>query len=154
MMIAAHRLTRVALVPIAALCLTLAPRAAGAQQRENPTALLVLVRSLPPGAGVVVQRGQAPGRNLILVTDSTSVGDVAAALAVLTNSRQRHGESPDSPLVSRIPPGQPAPGAQAAADISRELERLRSANPRQVEGIGRVRAIVIPLQPLTREENR
>ena len=148
-----HAAVRVALVVGAALPL-LAVTATLAQHERNaelPTVTVVRVASLAQGAGAVVQRGGTPTRNLILVTASTATGDLAAALAVLADSRRRNGEEAVTRLLVRIPAGQrPAPSATLTDRLARELDRLRAAGPRPVEGFGTVPAIVIPLTPLSR----
>jgi hypothetical protein len=138
-------------VVAAAVPLLLAAPAFAQQQLDVPvpTVTVVRVATLAPGAHAVVQRTATPTRNLILVTDSTSVGELAAALAVLRDSRGRQGEDLTDGFVAKIPRVDPsALGPTMTRRLAQEFERLRAAPPRPVAGVGTLPAIDIPLGPL------
>jgi hypothetical protein len=137
----------VALVALAALCMASSLPAQQAH-RGQATATLVSVPSLGPGTRAAVQRFGVPTRNLILVTDSATAGDLAAAVAVLQDSRRRNGEDVGGTLIARIPEGEaPALRRGARERFERQLEQVRSAGPRTLEGIGSLPAIDITLPP-------
>jgi hypothetical protein len=113
---------------------------------------MVLVSSLPPGARVVIQRGQGGrDRNLILVTESTTVSDLRAAAGVLRQSRMQVGEETDRPLRIAIPA---VPQAVPRDAVERDrlqgyLDRVLRADRGHVEGVGgTLRSISIPLEPI------
>lgn len=120
-----------------------------ATQAAARGATLVLVTGLPPGdAGAVVQRETGRlRRNLILMDHSSSVEDLATALAVLQRSQMLHGVVPQRSMSIAIPQADRARVRRGSAvtRLRRYLDDLRTAPPRHLDGLGKVRAIVVPL---------
>jgi hypothetical protein len=86
-------------------------------------------------------------RNLILMDHSSSVEDLATALAVLQRSQMLHGVVPQRSMSIAIPQADRARVRRGSAmtRLRRYLDDLRTAPPRHLDGLGKVRAIVVPL---------
>lgn len=113
-----------------------------------PTATVVLVAELPDGAAraAVVRRATPPSDVILLTRARATVEDLAAALSLLAEARERDGPSPplrDAVLVlksSRL--SQPL-NARQRLRLDAHLARLHAARPRPVAGVGTVPAIEV-----------
>ncbi len=138
-----------------ALVLSCVSTAAGSAQGTKggmATATVALVTSLPPGARLVVQRGQGGrSRNLILLTESATAVDLATGIDVLRSLRARDGEEINDARRLTIGSIDQNRALRPALrqDMEQYLNRLRTAAARDIADLGTVRAIVIPLAAVT-----
>ncbi len=150
-----------AVLMVGAVCATSAAAKLAAQDdgqnRGQASATVVMVRSLPPGASVVVQRGHGGrARNLILVTEASTAADLASAFSLLRAARERDGEEVDRPLRLIVPSNglRQALNAEAALRLEEHLGRLRTAPTRPIDGVGTVRSVTVALPNLRDTTNR
>lgn len=140
-----------AVVALAALA---TPSRARAQENDGSASVtVVLMASLPPGARVVVQRGHGGrSRNLILLTEGSTALDLATGLDVLRALRARDGEEVDRARRVSIGATDEARVLRPARlrELESQLQRLRTAQARDVSDLGSVRAIVIVLPTVPR----
>lgn len=124
----------------------------GVAQREGASGsvTVVLVATLPPGSlGAVVQRRPGGGaRDLILLDDASTIADLASALGALRAPERRHVDQANRSLTIAIPKTDPARLRSPAVRrrLQAQLDALHTAAPRHIEGVGTVRAIVVPVK--------
>lgn len=108
---------------------------------------LAAVKSLPPGARSVVQRfAGSPSQDVILLDDSSTTGDLQAALAVLRSSRKSRGLNLDRSLRLSVPAIRSVPrSAPARAHLDRMLADLRTSPEAPVGSLGSLRSTAIAL---------
>jgi len=113
-----------------------------------PSVTIAVSDELPQNAAAVAFRVAGnPPRNLVLVRSDAEDGDLAAALAAIRSFRRRHGDAIDRSIRITVPRTvRDFPlGADARREVRLQLGRLRQAAPEHVEGVGRTRAVTIPL---------
>jgi hypothetical protein len=112
------------------------------------TATVALVVDLPDAtARAAVMRRAAPRVDIILLAQAhASIEDLAAALSVLAEARERDGPSTlqrDEMLVVKSSRLAAPLDARQRLRLDGHLARLRAARPRPVEGVGTVPAIEV-----------
>lgn len=130
-----------------------AQRPAGAPTRV-PVTIVLMERPAPSDAPFGIQRrvGLEPHDVIMLRSDATGdqLSDAVRSLLVI---RQGGGDTASASATMRLRPrgSQGAPGSRRAFPwVQRVLADLRRAEPREVAGIGRVRAVQIWLPPQRR----
>jgi hypothetical protein len=119
----------------------------GAGQPRRVAATIVLLDSIAkPGAPfVVVRRPGATPADLILVRSEIGAAELSDAIRGLLTARQANGDFPDAAATFRVrPQSRTAAVARPAFPwAQRVLNDLRRAAPREIHGVGRVRAVEI-----------
>src|ERR1044072_6523672 len=139
-----------------ALIFAASPRPAAAQQSATPRAparvpvTVALVESALPGneSWVVQRRPDVSPADVILLRTTADAGQLAEAVRTLLVIRQADGDRPTVGRTLRIRPRQRHRGAAREIPwIPRVWADLRRAKPREVAGLGTVRAVDIWLPP-------
>jgi hypothetical protein len=143
------------------LLLALGVTRSAAQQTtpRQPTRVpvtLVLVDELPAADGAFrVQRRAFEPRDVILLRSDATRDQLTDAIRALLAIRQFDGDTPSRLGAMRMRPHQTHTGARREFPWSgRVLADLRRAEPQDVAGIGRVRAVRIWLPPQHRRSTR
>ncbi len=121
-------------------------RAATAQQPRRVAATVVLLDSITqPGAPfVLVRRPGAVPADLILVHSAIGAAQLSDAIRGLLTARQAGGDFPRAAATFRVRPQQRTAAARPAYPwAQRVLNDLRRSEPREIPGVGRVRAVEI-----------
>ena len=109
---------------------------------------IVLVDTLPTGndlpAAILRRKDRSPRDVILLRRDGATGAHLSAAIFQLMIMRDRAGDTASSNAMFRLPRAKGSPKAwerteQVRAD--RALARLRRSSPREIPGVGRVRAI-------------
>jgi hypothetical protein len=118
-----------------------------AQQPRRVAATVVLLDSITqPGAPfVLVRRPGATPADLILVHSEIGAAQLSDAIRGLLTARQANGDFPNAAARFRVrPQSRTAAVARPAFPwAQRVLNDLRRAEPREIHGVGRVRAVEI-----------
>jgi hypothetical protein len=119
----------------------------GARQPRRVAATVVLLDSITePGAPfVLVRRPGATPADLILVHSEIGAAQLSDAVRGLLTARQANGDFPSTAATFRVRPP-PRPAAVARPEFpwaQRVLNDLRRSAPREIQGLGRVRAVEI-----------
>ena len=125
------------------------PTTRGGTTTRVPVTVMLLDRLPAPGAPfVVVRRPDLTPSDLILLRSDASSEELTNAIHSLLVVRQAGGDLPASSAIMRMRAGQPRTSeVRQFPWVQRVLSDLRTAEVRQVEGIGRGRAVVIWLPP-------
>ena len=127
------------------------PSLVGQVSPGSSPATVALVGALPAGGvGAVIQRRPGnPPADLILLDQSSSVEDLASAIAVLRASRKQLGDNVARSVTISIQrtetPRLKNPVARQR--LQNQLAALRAASVQQVPGVGTVRSVVVPVGP-------
>jgi hypothetical protein len=119
-------------------------RAATAQQPRRVAATVVLLDSIAqPGAPfVLVRRPGAAPADLILVRSGVGAAQLSDAIRGLLTARKAGGDFPSAAATFRVRP-RTAAARPAYPWAQRVLNDLRRSEPREIPGVGRVRAVEI-----------
>lgn len=143
-------LIAVALIFAASACPAMAQQNAVPRAPTRVPVTIALVEgALPENEAWVVQRrpGASPG-DVILLRSTVDAGQLAEAVRTLLAVRQADGDRPTVGRTLRIRPQQRQRGAPREIPwIPRVWADLRRAEPREVAGVGTVRAVDIWLPP-------
>jgi len=118
----------------------------GGTQPRRVAATVVLLDSVGrPGAPfVLVRRPGAAPADLILVHSAIGAAQLSDAIRGLLTARQANGDFPQAAATFRVRPQQRTAGARPAFPwAQRVLSDLRRSQPREIPGVGRVRAVEI-----------
>ena len=129
------RLLHAALLLAGGACLAAAQ---GAPQVPNLPLAIVLVDELPfaEARAVVVRRKDMKPANVVLVTRSTSPADLSRAMAALSSSRRTKGDQVSSDMVAPIAASRSTRKSRDHSQALIDLQALRTARPRFIEGVG------------------
>ena len=117
------------------------------RQPRRVSATVVLVDSLtqPDAPFVIVRRPGSTPADLILLRSGADAAQLSEAVRGLLTARQANGDFAPTAAIFRVRPHQRA-GAIARPAFPwapRVLNDLRRAEPREISGVGRVRAVQI-----------
>jgi len=126
---------------------------------KRVTATIVLVDRLPDPAAesYIVRRANSYPRDVIMLRDANADGErLAAAVASLLIARQRHGAVAvrDGTITVASATGPSAWKDNETKRAAKLVDRLRKERLTNVEGIGLVRAIQVPLGVTTVVDRR
>lgn len=114
-----------------------------------PAVTLAIVASHPYGAADAVLVRHANGGDVLLVRQSAASAEVInAALRLARTTRALQGETVESDMVLRVQPV--ADDAQNVARAQSLLGQVTSSVPRELEGVGRVAWITVPMPRIAR----
>lgn len=117
---------------------------------------VALVESIPNrgGAFVILRRSDATPADVILLTAAADAAALSNAIHTLALARSHGGDRPRKTVMLRQRPELSNPG-RSRPELPwarRVLADLRGAVPRDLAGIGRVRAVDVWLPPQTNRE--
>jgi hypothetical protein len=126
---------------------TIAAQQPGTERPRRVPATVVLVDSLTQSSApfLLVRRADATPTDLILVNSGIDPAQLSDAIRGLLTARQSGGDFPRVAATLRVRSRQPT-GAGARPPFpwaARVLNDLRRADPREVQGVGRARAVEI-----------
>lgn len=140
--------TRTVIFAAAVALVTATPLAGQGAPHDQPPAVVALVPSLPDSsaAAVVLRRAGDAGDVILLRETDASVAGLAAAIAVLVQSRGRHRDLAGSLRLTiqsaavqrRVPAG-------VADQLEQVLRRARRTAIAVVDGVGPARSATVPL---------
>jgi hypothetical protein len=133
--------------------LMLLPLHVSAQNAQHATLALVNALADSTATATIIRESGPQGRTLILVREQdANAATIATALASLSGSRQRHGDTLANELVINLRGRRSASSLSSAEQRVLEdyVSRLRTAKIDSLAGYGQARTLVIPLAPLGR----